>query len=260
MDSKGGKENSAKIPEGFRVVSVKVTMDEVVSGLVQPGDRVDVVVFLKGNNTEIKSTMANTILKDVRVFAINSETERATDKDGEQSVAKTVSLLVKPNQVESIMLAGELGKLRLSLRRPNDTKEDEDDDGTDIEEMLTKIERRADNGKPQTTQIGQPSGLMDILNQPQPQPQATTPVATETASAGWTMTILGPGSNTQFQWRNPDELPQLISNIDAGPTSSLPGALPGSDNGPGGDGTSPSAGTPSPSPPPAPRPQDGAGN
>jgi pilus assembly protein CpaB len=256
MDSKDGKENSAKIPEGYRVVSVKVTMDEVVSGLVQPGDRVDVVVFLKGNNTEINKTMANTILKDVRVFAINSETERSTNKDGEQTVAKTVSLLVKPNQVESIMLAGELGKLRLSLRRPNDPTLHEDDDGTDIEEMLTKIDR-GPTEKPQTTAIGKPSdNLLNLLNQPQ---QAPLPQPTEQASAGWTMTVLGPAGTSQFQWRNPNELPQMISTTDAGPATALPGAIPGPTFGPGGDHASPSAGIPSPSPAPVQDPPDGAG-
>ena len=38
---------SEKIPKGFRVASVKVTMDSSASGLVNPGDRVDVLVFLR---------------------------------------------------------------------------------------------------------------------------------------------------------------------------------------------------------------------
>ena len=122
MDSNGDVD-SLKIPEGYRAVSIKVTMDTSVSGLILPGDRVDIIAFLR-RSTDIPKTMTRTILRDVRVFAVNSETERSVDPNGNAVAAKTISVLVKNDQVEPLMLALELGTLRLSLRRPNDAGED----------------------------------------------------------------------------------------------------------------------------------------
>ncbi len=93
------------IPDGYRVVSVKVDMEASVSGLVQPGDRVDLILVVK-KSSESPESLAKTILRDVNVFAVDSATERSVDKDGHAIVAKTVSLLVKPAQVETVILAG----------------------------------------------------------------------------------------------------------------------------------------------------------
>jgi pilus assembly protein CpaB len=228
MDSNSGIDNSAKIPDGYRVVSVKVTIDEVVSGLVKPGDRVDLIVFLKEGQGVLK-TMSHTILKDVRVFAVNSDTERSTDSGGEQISAKTVSLLVKPKQVESVMLAAELGKLRLSLRRPNDTQTAADDDeGTDIDDLLGDPTRREEQSKatPADLTPAPQGGIFDLLSK-QPTP-ATTDVAPVAAKPSWTMTILSPAGSQQFQWNDVKELPTSVSGgggSTSGPTGSA-SALP----------------------------------
>jgi pilus assembly protein CpaB len=213
MDSNSGVDQSAKIPEGYRVVSVKVTMDEVVSGLVQPGDRVDVIFFGK-KSEEISKTIAHTILKDVRVFAINAETERSTDAGGEQIVAKTVSMLVQPNQVESVMLAAELGKLRLSLRRPNDAKENDSDDGTDIEALLGDTHRREEVSK--ATPADPRGGIFSLLNKAPI--VAVAPEAPVEQKPQWKMTILSPTGAQQYEWADVKELPQT------GAASSTPGA------------------------------------
>ena len=60
---------SAVIPLGYRVVAVKV--DNVSgSGLILPGDRVDVLVYLVGNSQrDVVETSTRTVLQDVKVFA-----------------------------------------------------------------------------------------------------------------------------------------------------------------------------------------------
>ena len=70
MDSNDGSK-AVTIPKGFRVVSVKVSMESSVSGLVQPGDRVDLLVFLRKNG-EVPVTGAKTILREVTVFAVDA--------------------------------------------------------------------------------------------------------------------------------------------------------------------------------------------
>lgn len=231
MDSNSGVDNSAKIPDGYRVVSVKVTMDEVVSGLVKPGDRVDVIAFVK-KSQEINKTMAQTILKDVRVFAINAETERSTDvSSGDQVIAKTVSLLVKPNQVESVMLAAELGKLRLSMRKPGDNTPHDDEDGTDIEELLGDSNRRQEESK--ANPAAPPSDIYSLLNkQPEPAAAPAAPVAPVAEASApveivpqFRMTILSPTGTQQFEWHDPKALPTTVSGGQAAPgrgAASLP--------------------------------------
>lgn len=228
MDAKDGVDRAAKIPEGYRVVSVKVTMDEVVSGLVQPGDRVDVVLFLR-KGEGIEKTRAQTFLKDVRVFALNSETERSTDSKTGEVVAKTVSLLVKPDQVETVMLAAELGKLRLSLRRPNDPKAHEDGDGTDIDELLNNKDRVADDKKPEERN----KAMTDILGPTAPMSPAPVAVQypaeaapVEAPRPQWKMTILSPTGNAQFEWMDKNQLPIAIGTEQGAAAPSPPPALP----------------------------------
>src|SRR5207237_9151496 len=90
---------------------------------ISPGDRVDVMVFLKKNGLEIPETGAFTILTNVRVFAVNTNTERASDSKGETLNFKTVSLLVKPEHARELAVAASMGKIMLTLRRPDQVDE-----------------------------------------------------------------------------------------------------------------------------------------
>ena len=109
-----------RIHEGYRAVTVKVTEDEAVAGLLNPGDRVDVLAYLRKGPNFRKTTM-KTILEDVRVFAVNRKMDRGLEEGGKsRSVAKTVTLEVLPSQVEVISLANEVGKVRFSARPPDD--------------------------------------------------------------------------------------------------------------------------------------------
>lgn len=143
MDSNGGK--STTIPPGFRVMSVGVTMDSSVTGLVQPGDRVDVIVFLR-RAQDVPTTRSKTILQDVTVFAVDTETERCLDSGNEPRNLRTVSLLVRPGQAETIMLATQLGELSLTLRRPNDDLA-ETSDGQTVQTLVGIEEDDTATGK-----------------------------------------------------------------------------------------------------------------
>ena len=113
------QEASERIRSGYRAVTVKVQEDVAVGNLLKPGDTVDVLVFLKKNDS-IPGTMMKTILQNVRVFAVNDRMDRLTDKMGKNIKAKTVTLEVKPSQVELISLADSIGRIRLSCRRSDD--------------------------------------------------------------------------------------------------------------------------------------------
>ncbi len=106
-----------QIPRGFRVAAVKVDDVSGTASLVRPGDRVDVLVHLARNPSKgIDVTSTRTLLQDIKVFAVDQTVELEPDEDSGTRSAKTVSLLVTPDQAEVVMLASELGKVRLVMR------------------------------------------------------------------------------------------------------------------------------------------------
>jgi pilus assembly protein CpaB len=113
---------STLIPDGLRVVSVQVNAESSNAGMLKPGNRVDVLVHLiKNSGRDISKTMTKTMLQDVRVFAVNDVYHLSREEKDEGGImAKTVSLLVKPDQAELVMLASELGSIRLIMRSDED--------------------------------------------------------------------------------------------------------------------------------------------
>ena len=116
---------SAVLRPGMRAVSVPVTRTSGISGFVFPGDEVDLLITYSipspkeqtdksgNNNNEEKPKVAETVLQDVRVIAID---QRVDTKAGEPVLAQTATLEVTPKQSEIIAVASEMGKLSLSLR------------------------------------------------------------------------------------------------------------------------------------------------
>jgi len=105
---------------GSRAVSVPVTASSAISGLVFPGDRVDLILSHRsaeaGAGRKAESILASeTVLENVRVIAIDQSTD---DQKGKAvaAVPKTATLEVTPRQAEMVMVAAELGKLAFSLR------------------------------------------------------------------------------------------------------------------------------------------------
>ncbi len=113
----GAAPASKEIPPGFRAVAVRVDNAQN-SGLILPGDRVDVQVFVnKGPNVPEATT--STFLEDVSVFAVNSEIRHESSSDSKSIDAKNISLLVTPEQAAKLTLAAEVGTIRLVLRGPH---------------------------------------------------------------------------------------------------------------------------------------------
>jgi len=139
--AKGESDSAARqIPLGYRSVPVRV--DEVSGGaaMIQPGDRVDVLVYVK-RGSDITATRTKTILQDIRIFAVDAKWSLEEDESGQALRAKTISLLLTPEQTERVMMAHELGKIRLSLRSPEDDKEVElPEGGHKIAELLGDVE------------------------------------------------------------------------------------------------------------------------
>ena len=216
-----------KIPEGFRVCSLKVQMDTAVSGLVNPGDRVDIFGYFR-KSQDVPRTGTRELLRNVRVFAVNSETDQETDQDGQPIVAKTVSVLVEQGHVAKLMLATELGTLRLALRRPNEDAESNESEKATIESLFGG--RSEDADEPTTRELSMQKntgsqlaaaagGLANFLSNLKQNNVSTGLAGMQSQGPSWQMTVLTPEGGTNFTWNHENQLPQEGNGAAAMPSS-----------------------------------------
>jgi pilus assembly protein CpaB len=100
---------------GERAVAVKIDRVTGLGGFVQPGDRVDVLFFLKRDGREVDATEARTLLTDVRVLAFGKEVEARADAQPALD-ARTAVLAVSEADAPLLLLGDSAGRLRLALR------------------------------------------------------------------------------------------------------------------------------------------------
>ncbi len=107
---------------GMRAVSIAISNPSAVSGFVTPGDWVDIVLAadLQKENEQNKGQgqivryAAETVLRDVKVLAIDQQITRG--RDGGAIQGKTATVEVTPKQAEILTAAELIGNLHLVLR------------------------------------------------------------------------------------------------------------------------------------------------
>ncbi|MFK0093501.1 Flp pilus assembly protein CpaB [Pseudomonas sp. NPDC090592] len=123
---------AAVLRPGMRGLSLPTSAVAVSQGLVSAGDRVDVILSLKASKNEDPDARppklaAQTLLRDVRVLAINRSTRELTSRlnadlpapaanEKDSRYFETVTLEVTPSQAERLALSKEIGTLQLALR------------------------------------------------------------------------------------------------------------------------------------------------
>lgn len=104
---------------GTRAISINVDAETGVSGLIWPGDHVDVVLTHDMPNADpAHKTVSETVLQDIRVIAIDQKIVQGAPDNNTSAgaLARTVTLQVAPEQVEKITVGEGLGKLALAMR------------------------------------------------------------------------------------------------------------------------------------------------
>ena len=115
---------SAAIVQGMRVVSVPVNNTSAISGMIRPGDRVDILVTYKtqkpGANTISRT---RTVLEYIEVFAVDRIRDaEGGDNKAAAAKAENISVLVTPVQSLVLMQYINKGLVQMSLRHPDDKK------------------------------------------------------------------------------------------------------------------------------------------
>jgi pilus assembly protein CpaB len=107
---------------GMRAVSVPIDDTTGNSGLVLPGDRVDLILtqtLRAQSGADSDRRASETVLRDVRVIAMGRRLSPGGSgqvEEAERSQVRTATLEVTPEDAERVALATELGRLALSLR------------------------------------------------------------------------------------------------------------------------------------------------
>jgi pilus assembly protein CpaB len=114
---------AAVLSPGTRAVSIGVTAKSGASGLISPGDLVDVILtqeFQRGDTPAGHRVVAETVLTLIRVIAVDQQIAQGapaeTPAGTAAHVASTVTLQVTPEQADRVAVAERLGQLLLTVR------------------------------------------------------------------------------------------------------------------------------------------------
>jgi pilus assembly protein CpaB len=124
---------AAVLRPGFRAVTVAVDAVSGTAGLIWPGDRVDLILTQQldeqGATNAGRRVAAETLLRDVRVIAIDQQLVQGATGAADSLPARTITLEVSSASAEQVQVATRLGRLSLAVRSAEHGPS-EDKDGT----------------------------------------------------------------------------------------------------------------------------------
>ncbi len=140
-DPENGTGLNALIPRGMRAISMQLKDGAALSGFLNSGDYVDVVVTIKPDEGDSSDqiTETRTLVQAVYVLAVNDKTgktegtspEAARDakkkkkKTKKKRIKPSVTLAVTPEQAEGLAHASRQGEITLTLRNQQDLQFEE---------------------------------------------------------------------------------------------------------------------------------------
>ncbi len=217
MEGKKVPTFSARVENGRRAITVPVDEINSISGMVEPGDVIDLLVTVSQGTKKV----IGSLLQSVQVIATG---QRSVDdpKSGERRQYSTVTLLTTPEDAENIILAREAGKLTALLRNPQD-KKPFGKGNVDLATLLNvqAIARTAKSiGFPEEREIpvlygGRGTKLStEGLRLGQPQRLAETPTVEPASAISQALTQLVQGGNAAAASPGPST-PAVTAGIDA---------------------------------------------
>jgi pilus assembly protein CpaB len=119
---------AATLLPGMRAVSVPISGNFVMGGLLHPGCVVDVLVSFRLPGSDRKGEAISTpLLQGIQVLAVQDESTVSKQSEDKKAGNKkgyggnlTVTLLVDTKQAEALQLAMENGRISLAMRNPTD--------------------------------------------------------------------------------------------------------------------------------------------
>lgn len=187
LSGKGDHAPSQDIPPGMVACTILVDSAMTNSGLLLPGDRIDLLVTFTMRGQYGGGKVIKTVLEFVEVFSVDQRREIQSAK-GEAS-PKTVTLLVNRDEAMLVKLAEDIGNLHLTMRSKTDSQPRVSDKDrfkpTDMSDFLggddEEQEAAGDEAADAKTDDNDLEQFLDANSQPEPLPQplpvAPLPVA-----------------------------------------------------------------------------------
>jgi len=110
---------SAILKPGTRAIAVKGDKVIGISGLINPGNRVDVIVTVK--DPAIEKVRSKIVLENLLVLATGTQIQR--NEKGEPMPVDVYTMEVTPEQAERLALAASQGRLNFALRNATDSED-----------------------------------------------------------------------------------------------------------------------------------------
>jgi pilus assembly protein CpaB len=113
---------AAVLSPGMRAVTINVDAASGSSGLIWPGDRVDLILTQMNNDPGAsigRRISAHTVLSNVRVVAVDSQLVSAPNRNAAATLDaqnRTVTLEVDEDQAQRVAVGMRLGRLSVSVR------------------------------------------------------------------------------------------------------------------------------------------------
>ena len=113
---------ATKVRSGIRALTIAVDEVNSLSGMLQPGDRIDILLSVRlpsGSGTPTPQEVTRPLMQDLRVLATGRQVRPGGDeRQGRNYTAITVE--VTPEQAQKLVVAQRNGKLTAMLRNPED--------------------------------------------------------------------------------------------------------------------------------------------
>lgn len=109
-----------ELEPGYRAMTVRATIETALHGFLQAGSRVDVLTIVRDAHDNQKSE-SKIFLQNVKVLAVNTLSDRLEDKPTVPNPV-SITLMLKPEQIERLFLVSSRGQVGVVLRKPGDSE------------------------------------------------------------------------------------------------------------------------------------------
>jgi len=116
---------SGRVRPGVRAMTIAVDEVNSLSGMLQPGDRIDLMlsVRLPGPGGIVQPEVTRTVMQDVPVMATGRQSRAGSFDDAPAGRPYTaITVEVNPDQAQRLVVAQRAGKLTAVLRNPGDRR------------------------------------------------------------------------------------------------------------------------------------------
>ncbi len=129
METQKAPTFSARVEAGRRAMTVPVDEINSISGLLEPGDMIDLIATVDQNGKKLTFPLLQ------RVHVLATGQRQVDDAAGDKHQYTTVTIDTSPAQAQNLIVARELGKLTALLRNP----EDEQPIGAEVNDLASLL-------------------------------------------------------------------------------------------------------------------------